>query len=117
MSNENERRAPSEHAPAPPVSLGPSGTNASNLFAGYAITQTLAIVGYLCASPETWSGVLWQSVVGWASAVALAMVVRQRRLPGALGWYLCALAVGLNSSGIVVDHLIAVPGLKLKDPS
>ena len=68
--------------------------------------QLLAITGYAFAPRETWTAVLWQTLVGWGSAAFVEVGVR-RMGPGrgAQAWRAFAIGIFCNAGGILVEGI------------
>jgi diguanylate cyclase (GGDEF)-like protein len=62
--------------------------------------------------PETgWARPIWAVAIGWVGAAAVVAGVRRHRPRGAVAWYLLALGVFLNATGIGVEATVrAVTG-------
>jgi diguanylate cyclase (GGDEF)-like protein len=83
----------------------------------YGAAMTL-IVGAFFLSPEGGSiPVVWSVAVGWSGAAAVLVGIRLHRPPAAAAWYLFAVGVFLNSSGIGVEAFLTRKGRTLDPPS
>jgi len=83
----------------------------------YGAAMTL-IVGAFFLSPESGSiPIVWSVAVGWSGAAAVLVGIRLHRPPAAAAWYLFAVGVFLNSSGIGVEGFLTRNGRSLDPPS
>jgi diguanylate cyclase len=90
------------------------------LFTAYAAAQAI-LIGIFCFLPSgSWLATCWQVAIGW---LATGFVLARSRAPELQSkgvWYLFALGLFFNASGILVEkllagHLIAAPGPSLAD--
>jgi diguanylate cyclase len=72
----------------------------------YLVLMSVAVGGYFFTPDTGWTQPVWQIAVGWAGAAAVVVGVRWHRPKGAVAWYLLALGVVLNASGIGVESII-----------
>ena len=92
----------------------------SRLFTAYAAAQAI-LIGVFCFLPSgSWLATVWQVAIGW---LATGFVLARTRAPELSKgvWYLFALGLFLNASGILVEQLlerylaVAAPGPSLAD--
>jgi hypothetical protein len=67
----------------------------------YAAVQGVAIVAFLFAPLIGWTHYLWQAGVGWLGAVVVAAGARHSTGTVARVWYLVAIGLFLNASGLM----------------
>jgi hypothetical protein len=70
---------------------------------GYLAWQAAAIVGLFFVPLNTLPRALWQSAVGWTSAIVAVVGVRHFKPSGALVWYLLSAGLFLNAFGVTVE--------------
>src|SRR5690349_12132189 len=80
----------------------------SRLLVGYLAVMGVAIGGFAFAPESGWARVTWSVGVGWAAAAATVVGVRRYRPVAATAWLLFAAGVFLNTTGILVEQLVAV---------
>ena len=77
----------------------------------YLAAISLAIGAFFLCPDEGWARPAWSMGIGWVGAAAVVVGVRRHRPSGALAWYLLALGVFLNATGIGVEAtIVAVTG-------
>jgi len=72
----------------------------------YLVAISLAVGAYFFSLDGSWMQPVWQVAIGWTGAAAVVVGVRRHRPPGAAAWYLFAVGVFLNSSGIAVEAVL-----------
>jgi hypothetical protein len=67
---------------------------------------TVAAGAFFFVPANTWQHDLLQVALGWTVAATVVISVRRRRPAGAAAWYLFAIGVFLNASGILVAGIL-----------
>jgi hypothetical protein len=77
------------------------------LWRHYTAAQIGLIVAYAFLPHQGWLHVVWQVAVDWTSAVFVVIGARQVRSEQRLPWLLIAAGIFLNSSGLLVEEILA----------
>ena len=72
----------------------------------YASAAAVGLLIFLLLPGEAWIHDLWQVAFGWSSAATIVISMRQRRPASAAAWFLFALGVFLNASGILLAAIL-----------
>jgi hypothetical protein len=72
----------------------------------YAVAQLLLLVLFAFVSMGGWLHVGWEVVVGWGAAAMVLTRAGQVKGRDAAPWYLFALGIFLDSTGLIVEHLL-----------
>ncbi|GAA0558627.1 hypothetical protein GCM10010172_47070 [Paractinoplanes ferrugineus] len=78
----------------------------NRLVRSYLVVAVSAAVGFLAVPDGSTLQVVWQVTCGWLAAAMIVVGVRRRRPAAPLTWWLIALGVAGNSSGILVERLL-----------
>lgn len=76
------------------------------LFRVYLAGHILAILAFYFVPNDSLAHSVWQVTVGWSAAIFAIVAMRRLRPEGAATWYLCAIGVFLNTTGILVATLL-----------
>jgi diguanylate cyclase len=79
--------------------------------------MTLAVGAFFLMPDLSGLSACWQVGVGWSAAVAIVVGVRVNRPQAHLAWYLFAVGVFLNSSGIGLEAYLTRGGRSVPSPS
>ncbi len=79
--------------------------------------MTLAVGAFFLMPDSSGLAVCWQVAVGWSATAAVVVGVRVNRPRARLAWYLFAVGVFLNSSGIGLEAYLSRGGRNLPSPS
>ncbi len=79
--------------------------------------MALAVGGFFLLPDSSGLSVCWQVAIGWSGAAAIVVGVRVNRPQAGLAWYLFAVGVFLNSSGIALEAFLTRGGRELPPPS
>ena len=74
-----------------------------SFFRRYVATMGVLIGGYFLIPPQSFLHVAWQTGIGWLSAGFVLVAVRRNELAPRIAWWLCALGIFANASGIGVE--------------
>ena len=73
---------------------------------GYLIVGAVALAGFLAMPDESLAQTLWQVGCGWFAAGAVVAGVRRSRAAVPAAWWLVALGVAGNATGILVEAIL-----------
>ena len=76
-----------------------------SFFNRYAVVMGVPIAGYFLLPAQSVVRAPWQMVVGWIAAGFMVAAVRRNGLAPRIAWWLCALGVFANATGIGVESL------------
>ncbi|MFI6071852.1 GGDEF domain-containing protein [Actinoplanes sp. NPDC051343] len=77
----------------------------------------MAFAGFLLVPDGSNLQLIWQVTVGWYAAAMIVGAVRHRRPPMAAVWWLVAVGVAGNASGILVEFMLTRTGTEVGFPS
>jgi signal transduction histidine kinase len=80
---------------------------AGRLFQAFLVAHIVAVLAFFFVPHESLAHSVWQVATGWSAATFVVVSMRRRRPTGAGTWYLFALGVFLNSTGILVAEVLA----------
>ena len=81
----------------------------------YGIAAALVVGVYAFLPDDTWLQTGWFAATGLATALAIVVAARRRRVPGSAPWLWFAAGIGLNALGSLVESVL-VRILDVEDP-
>ncbi|GIF17036.1 GGDEF domain-containing protein [Actinoplanes teichomyceticus] len=79
---------------------------ASRLMRFHMVVAAVAVLGFLAVPDGSTLQLVWQVAVGWLTAAIIVAAVRSRRPELSATWWLIALGVAGNASGILVEYVL-----------
>ena len=76
-----------------------------SFFRRYVGTMVVLIAGYFLVPPQSLLHAPWQTAIGWLSAGFMLAAVRRNQLVPRIAWWLCALGIFANATGIGVEFV------------
>ncbi|AEV84476.1 hypothetical protein ACWT_3453 [Actinoplanes sp. SE50] len=72
----------------------------------HVVIAVVAVGGFLAVPDGSTLQLVWQVTAGWLAAVMMVIGIRRRRVTPAAPWWLFAIGVAGNASGILVEYIL-----------